>query len=272
MYSSSTGYTARAFRLDGTAVLTNGYAAQELHANATRTTKLRNNFVLFTWHTSALTSRGNKQYPKTLKLWKKMILPPRSCTFRVSTMAPADSVAKTTANTFDLFSVAEYDSVKARNMMKKKGPHRSQSLNALPGSSRYGFGSTTSFRLVATRNKSLFRVSLTGSVKVLYWGPPPNPAPVEGVGPDCTGVENAWLLLETNEGGNRGAETGILGGLDGFRAGGTDRGTSRAAGCTLMWNKLSISSISDCDDVLWSILFMPDIVKRNSLKPIRQRE
>lgn len=168
MYSNSTGYTASAFRLDGTAVLTNGYAAHELHANATSTTRLRNNFVLFTWHTSALTSSGNRQYPNTLKLWKKMMLPPRSCTFSVSTIAPADSVANTTANTFDLFSDAEYDSVNARNMMKKNGPHRSQSLNAFPGSSRYGFGSTTSFRLFDTLTKSLFSVSHTGSVSVLY--------------------------------------------------------------------------------------------------------
>lgn len=67
-------------------------------------------------------------------------------------------------------------------------------------------------------------------------------------------MEKAWLLLETDEGGSRGTETGIVaGGLDGFRAGGTDGGTSKVAGCTLMLNKLSISSMSDCDEVFSGI-------------------
>lgn len=85
-------------------------------------------------------------------------------------------------------------------------------------------------------------------------------------------MENAWLLLETDEGGSRGADTGIVGGLDGFRAGGTDWGTSRVAGCTLMLNKLSISSISDCDDVFRFILSIPDIVTCNTPHLLHQRK
>lgn len=157
-------------------MLTNGYAAQELQAKEKSTTKLRNSLDLLAMHTRALTSRGKRQYPNTLRLWKNIILPPRSCTFNVRTIAPADSVAKTTAKTFDLFSEAVPERVRASTMMKKKGPHKSQSLSALPGSSRKGFGRMTSFRLVATRNKSLFNVSHTGSVSVLYCGPPPKPA------------------------------------------------------------------------------------------------
>jgi len=57
--------------------------------------------------------------------------------------------------------------------MKKKGPHRSQSLRALPGSSRKGLGNTTSFRLLTILERSRFTVSQTGSVSVL--GAEPNP-------------------------------------------------------------------------------------------------
>jgi hypothetical protein len=61
------------------------------------------------------------------------------------------------------------------------------------------------------------------------------PTPVEREGPGGVGVEKAWLLLETEEGGSRGADTGTVGGgLDGFGAGGSGGGGSRDAGCTVM--------------------------------------
>jgi len=59
--------------------------------------------------------------------------------------------------------------------MKKKGPHRSQSLSAFPGSSLYGLGNTTSFKLLTIRDRSRFTVSQTGSVNV--FGGDPNPLP-----------------------------------------------------------------------------------------------
>jgi len=57
--------------------------------------------------------------------------------------------------------------------MKKKGPQRSQSRKALPGSSRLGLGKTTSFKLLTILDRSLLTVSQTGSVKVLGAGPNP---------------------------------------------------------------------------------------------------
>lgn len=39
-------------------------------------------------------------------------------------MVLVDSVVKIIVNIFDLFFVVEYDSVKVRNMMKKKGFYR----------------------------------------------------------------------------------------------------------------------------------------------------
>jgi hypothetical protein len=64
--------------------------------------------------------------------------------------------------------------VSPRKTIKKKGPHRSQSLKAFPGSSRYGLGNTTSFKLLTILERSLFTVSQTGSVNV--FGGDPNPA------------------------------------------------------------------------------------------------
>jgi hypothetical protein len=63
--------------------------------------------------------------------------------------------------------------VSPKKTIKKKGPHKSQSLKALPGSSRYGFGNTTSFKLLTILDRSLFIVSQTGSVNV--FGRDPNP-------------------------------------------------------------------------------------------------
>jgi hypothetical protein len=57
--------------------------------------------------------------------------------------------------------------------MKKKGPHRSQSRKALPGSSRLGLGNTTSFKLLTILDRSRLTVSQTGSVRVLGAGPKP---------------------------------------------------------------------------------------------------
>ena len=68
---------------------------------------------------------------------------------------------------------ADHERVSPRNTIKKKGPHRSQSLKAFPGSSRNGLGNTTSFRLLTILDRSLFTVSHTGSVRV--FGAEPNP-------------------------------------------------------------------------------------------------
>lgn len=68
---------------------------------------------------------------------------------------------------------ADHERVSPKNTIKKKGPHRSQSLSAFPGSSLYGFGNTTSFKLLTIRDRSLFTVSQTGSVNVFGGGPKP---------------------------------------------------------------------------------------------------
>lgn len=147
--------------------------------------------------------------------------------------------------------------------MKKKGPQRSQSLKAFPGSSRKGFGNTTSFKLLTILDRSLFTVSQTGSVSV--FGSEPNPAeamlgrplPEEESG-GATGIgtetEGGFWLEVVDEGGGRGGrldcmngeeETGIeaLGGLGGL-AGRTVAGPD----WTLALIRFSISSMSDWDD------------------------
>lgn len=68
---------------------------------------------------------------------------------------------------------ADQERVRPRKTMKKKGPHRSQSRKALPGSSRLGLGNTTSLRLLTILERSLLTVSQTGSVSVLGAGPNP---------------------------------------------------------------------------------------------------
>lgn len=94
--------------------------------------------------------------------------------------------------------------------MKKKGPHRSQSLNAFPGSSLNGLGKTTNFKLLTILDRSLFTVSHTGSVKVLGAGP--NPAEAIGLLPP---------LERVLDGGNGGRE------VTGAIAGGTETGLGR---------------------------------------------
>lgn len=68
---------------------------------------------------------------------------------------------------------ADQERVRPKKTMKKKGPQRSQSRKALPGSSRLGLGKTTSFKLLTILERSLLTVSQTGSVKVLGAGPNP---------------------------------------------------------------------------------------------------
>lgn len=123
--------------------------------------------------------------------------------------------------------------------MKKKGPHRSQSLKALSGSSRKGLGKTTSFRLLTILERSLFTVSHTGSVRVLGGDPNPEAPILTVVG---GGGGGAWGTgLGRLEGMKGEEETGIeaRGGLGG-RAGRTV--------AELAFIRFSISSISDCDD------------------------
>jgi hypothetical protein len=81
---------------------------------------------------------------------------------------PGDLVVRGIAGTF--FTDADQDSVRPRKTMKK-GPQRSQSLSALPGSSRFGLGMTTSLRLLTMRVKPRLMVYHTGSVSVLGGGP-----------------------------------------------------------------------------------------------------
>lgn len=187
-----------------------------------------------------------------------MMCPPNRRTFRVNTTAPAARTAKATAKTLDLSIAADQERARPRKMMKKKGPQRSQSRNALPGSSRYGLGKTTSFRLLTILIRSLLTVSQTGSVNVVEDEPNPSAAmfePAFDEAPVDTGV--------TLGGGKGEEETGIdaLGGLGGLAGstGGDDGGS--LAGCTLTYMRFSISSMSDCED-LWcrGIVSLSDIL------------
>ena len=154
--------------------------------------------------------------------------------------------------------MADQDNVSPRNTMKKKGPHRSQSLIALPGSSRYGFGNTTNFKLLTILNRSLFTVSQTGSVNVLGGGP--KPLMFERVGPALP-----WRLGLEGNGGAAGTIVGLGGGagrLEGMK-GEVDTGMEARVGdgertgwtvegpnWTLAVIRFSISSMSDCEDWL----------------------
>lgn len=116
--------------------------------------------------------------------------------------------------------------------MKKKGPHRSQSLSAFPGSSLFGFGTTTSLRLLTILDRSRFTVSQTGSVRV--FGADPNPSePIAtrelgtvfwltgAVGTTVTGIEGGRESGGTGE-LETGPDTGMVArGGDGGRAGST---------------------------------------------------
>lgn len=100
---------------------------------------------------------------------------------------------------------ADHERVSPKNTMKKNGPHRSQSLSAFPGSSLYGFGNTTSFRLLTIRDRSRFTVSHTGSVNVFGGGP--NPLPPMVLGP-------SELLKFPAGGSDGGTGTGITFGAE----------------------------------------------------------
>lgn len=127
---------------------------------------------------------------------------------------------------------ADQERTRPRKTMKRNGPHRSQSLNAFPGSSRYGFGNTTSFKLLTILARSLFTVSHTGSVNV-FGGDPKPEAPIlspdrggGGGGADAAGGTGVGFWWEAGCGGGRfegmkgEEETGMRGGLGG-RAGRT---------------------------------------------------
>lgn len=199
-----------------------------------------------------------------------MMCPPSSNTFKVRIIAPAASRANETAKTSDFLTEADHERTRPRKTMKKKGPHRSQSLNAFPGSSLYGLGKTTSFKLLTILDKSLLTVSQTGSVRV--FGSDPNPEPAilppplvdprgggagaagatEGVG---LGADGGGRLEGMKDGGGGGAEDiGMEArGGDGGRAGRTDEG--------LEWIRFSISSMSDWE-LGWSgTVSLYDIVR-----------
>lgn len=159
---------------------------------------------------------------------------------------------------------ADHESTRPRNTMKKKGPQRSQSLRAFPGSSRYGFGNTTSFKLLTILDMSRFTVSQTGSVSV--FGPGPNPvaskpcrAPpllagsggggAEGAaGGAAAGTEgtNFWAAEEGLRGGSGGMEEGRKGEEEtGIWA---RAGLGGRAGRTVAFMRFSISSMSDWEE------------------------
>lgn len=98
---------------------------------------------------------------------------------------------------------ADQESVSPRNTIKKNGPQRSQSLKAFPGSSRYGLGNTTNFRLLTILDRSLFTVSQTGSVSV--FGGDPNAS-----------EENPWRTSPTLGAEKSADETGRTAGTDCF--------------------------------------------------------
>ena len=143
--------------------------------------------------------------------------------------------------------------------MKKNGPHRSQSRRAFPGSSLYGFGNTTSFRLLTILDRSRFTVSQTGSVSVFGAGPNPVGAGRDdeeeevgrSVGGTGRGTDGTFCLeeggrLEGMKGEGEGEdEIGMeaRGGLGG-RAGRTVAGPD----WTLALIRFSISSMSDWDE------------------------
>lgn len=108
--------------------------------------------------------------------------PPSSSTFNVRITAPADNSANATAKTWDFLTDADHERASPRNTMKKKGPQRSQSLKALPGSSRFGLGNTTSFKLLMILDRSLLTVTHTGSVNVFDGDPKPEAAMPDDAG------------------------------------------------------------------------------------------
>lgn len=169
---------------------------------------------------------------------------------------------------------ADQERTRPRKTIKKNGPHRSQSLSAFPGSSLYGFGNTTSFRLLTILDRSLFTVSHTGSVSVSGGDPNPDapmPSPDRAGGGGSGGADAAggtgeglWWLAVVGGGGGRlegrkgEEETGIRGGLGG-RAGRTE---AWGLDWSVEWIRFSISSMSDWD-VEWRGMVSPcDIFAR----------
>lgn len=153
---------------------------------------------------------------------------------------------------------ADHERMSPRKTMKKKGPQRSQSLNAFPGSSLNGLGKTTSFKLLTILDKSLLMVSQTGSVRVFGSEPNPEtailPLPLvdpRGGGAGAVGTVGATEGTEVGlgadgggrlegmkEGGGGAEDTGMEArGGEGGRAGRTDEGFE--------WIRFSISSMSD---------------------------
>jgi hypothetical protein len=173
---------------------------------------------------------------------------------------------------------ADQESVRPRKTMKKKGPQRSQSRSAFPGSSRNGLGKTTSLRLLTMRDRSRLTVSQTGSVSVLVGAPNPSAAmgmetEAEGSGADGENGGTGWGL-GVDEGGTAGE---LEMGMD---ARGGDEGragrTTAAEGAALM--RLSISSMSDLAEEGWSGIVSPwvgweyDIAASRVRAPSRRRD
>lgn len=148
--------------------------------------------------------------------------------------------------------------------MKKKGPQRSQSLNAFPGSSLNGLGKTTSFKLLTILDKSLLMVSQTGSVRVFGGDPNPDAAtpPLLAVDPrgGAVGAAIAGTVKATEgvgvglggAGGGRleGMKEGIGEGVEeetGMEARGGEEGRAGRTEAGLELMRFSISSMSDCE-------------------------
>lgn len=171
---------------------------------------------------------------------------------------------------------ADHERVSPKKTMKKKGPHKSQSLSAFPGSSLYGFGNTTSFKLLTIRDRSLFTVSQTGSVSV--FGGEPNPVAeilgweppelVEGGRGGGVGTDGTFWSEDGGGGGrfdwmNGEEETGIVAGRGGLggRAGRTVAGPD----WTLALIRFSISSMSDWEDGWRGTVSLCDIFRESVL-------
>lgn len=170
------------------------------------------------------------------------------------TVSETSRTNRMTIHTF--LTEADQESVRPKKTMKKKGPHRSQSLKALPGSSLKGLGKTTSFKLLTILDRSRFTVSHTGSVSVV--GVDPNPlepmvvrgaaSEVKAGGGGAEGTGGTFWLVGGAGGGSADwmkgeEETGIRGGLGG-RAGRTVAGPA----WTLSLMRFSISSMSDWEE------------------------
>ena len=82
VYNSNSGYTASAFLAGETEPAMKGTDAQELHANAIRTTIHLAIMLVTQIVIIAAMSKGKMQYPSRHMDWKNPMLPPSSTTLQ----------------------------------------------------------------------------------------------------------------------------------------------------------------------------------------------